>query len=150
MKCGMRRLLVVLTLLIACRGRDATTVTTLQPPPRKTEVLTGPPQNMREAKVNEVLAFDRSRVIAHSDVKVQPGQPVVLTMQLKESPSGLKTTAEWLDDDGDKLFVEQKPMHGAKLATFTLGKKLKPGHYRVVGYWGGNVAAEHEFDIRRR
>src|SRR5215212_385310 len=118
----MRRLLVVLTLLIACRGRDATTITTPQPP-RVTEVLIGPPQNMRDAKLNEVLAFDRSRVIDHSDVKVEPGKPVVLTMQLKESPSGLKTTAEWLDHDGDKLFVEQKPMNGAKIATFTLGRK---------------------------
>ncbi|HWW61290.1 MAG TPA: hypothetical protein VN181_07980 [Thermoanaerobaculia bacterium] len=145
----MRRLLVVLTLLVACRGRDATTNATPPQPPRTPAELTGPPENMRNAKVNEVLTFDRSRVIERSELQVQTGKPIVLTMWLKESPGGLETTAEWLDDDGDKLFVEQKPMNGAKVATFTLAKKLRPGHYRVVGYWGGNIAAEHEFQIRR-
>ena len=40
-------------------------------------------------------------------------------------------------------------MKGAKTVTFAMKPKLAPGHYRVEGWWGGNLAAEKTFEIKR-
>ncbi|HVR41796.1 MAG TPA: hypothetical protein VMU84_22050 [Thermoanaerobaculia bacterium] len=142
----MRRALILAILFIACRGKQAATIS--PHPPRVREVLVT--ENVAAKKVNEPLAFDRSMVVERSAIDVEPNKPVVLTMWLKESPGGLQTRAEWLDARGHRVFEELKPMHGEKVASFALPKKVKAGHYRVVGYWGGNIAAEHEFDVARR
>ncbi len=73
--------------------------------------------------------------------------PVHLTLYLKESPLGLQTGAVWYK--GGKAFRRDVKMaNGAKILTFTLdGKDLSPGKYRVIGYWGGNVAADKQFEI---
>lgn len=76
------------------------------------------------------------------------GQPIYLTMVLRESPGGLRTSAVWLDSKDKVVRADQKPMNGAKVATFTLkDARLKPGKYHVIGYWGGNVAADKPFEI---
>ena len=78
----------------------------------------------------------------------RPGQPIYLTMVLTESPPGLQTRAVWHDPKDKVIRTDQKKMNGAKVATFTLSEvKLKPGKYHVVGYWGGNLAADKTFDI---
>ena len=71
-------------------------------------------------------------------------------MWLTQSPSGLQTSAIWYDAK-DKIVSEQrKEMKGAKVVNFTWSvKKPKPGTYRVVGYWGGNIAAEHVFTVTK-
>ena len=39
-------------------------------------------------------------------------------------------------------------MGGLKVATSMLKKKLRPGQYKVEGYWGGYLSAEHEFTVK--
>jgi hypothetical protein len=76
------------------------------------------------------------------------GQPIYLTMVLRESPPGLQTRAQWRDAKEKVLYADQKHMNGGKVVTFTLkDAKLKPGLYHVVGYWGGNIAADKKFEI---
>jgi len=77
------------------------------------------------------------------------GNPIYLTLFLKESPGGLVTTAVWSDAaDKKTLLSDRKPMNGGKIATFTWNDpKTKPGHYHVIGYWGENIAAEYRFEI---
>lgn len=82
--------------------------------------------------------------------KFKPGEPLILSMKINQSPSGLQMSAVWRDSGGKILEQERKPMNGAKIATFGYGgKKLAPGDYTVTGYWGGNVAAEKKFKIEK-
>ena len=72
---------------------------------------------------------------------------VYLTMVFRESPAGLQASAVWKQVKGQPVSTERKQMNGAKTVTFTSSNKLKPGLYKVVGYWGGNVACERQFEI---
>lgn len=94
--------------------------------------------------------LDAKGEVESDNATIEAGSPVYLTLYLKESPVGLQTGAVWYK--GDKAFRRDvKPAAGAKIITFTLDdKKLEPGKYRVVGYWGGNVAADKQFEIRPR
>ena len=130
-----------------------------EPAASKTSVLPG---DVRNAKVSEVIQplpqfIDRARlgsklgpdglVSAETD-SIPAGDPIYLTMFLRESPSGLQTSAVWTTIDKKPLKTEHKVMNGAKTVTFGLNNpKMKPGHYRVVGYWGGNIATERQFQI---
>ncbi|HEX9406467.1 MAG TPA: hypothetical protein VF975_04070 [Thermoanaerobaculia bacterium] len=120
------------------------------------------PSDVRNSKVNEVIA-PAPRFIDHTalgwqlgpegtvttdDIVIPAGKPVYLTLYLRESPPGLQTSAVWMDDDRKTLRTERRVMNGAKVATFTFSdRKLKPGHYKVVSYWGGNFATEREFQM---
>jgi hypothetical protein len=85
--------------------------------------------------------------VAREDMLFSPGQPVSLTIWLKQSPPGLATSVKWLDAKDKVLAQEQHPMNGAKMTTFTLRRKLAPGSYHVIGYWGGNVVADKTFEV---
>jgi len=156
-----RRIVLVLsafTLIAACRGREATTNA-----PRKVNVRTIPenerkkreedvirlqePYFMKKSLLGSKLGPDGS--VAEEKKSFQKGEPVYLTLLLKDSPAGLQTRARWMRE-GDKaeLHTEIHEMNGAKTITFALADpSLKPGKYRVIGYWGGNVAADKPFEI---
>jgi hypothetical protein len=85
-------------------------------------------------------------VAAENTVAI-PGQPIYITLRLRDSPVGLSTGAIWYDPAGRKLAEERKAMNGAKVATFAMTRKLTPGTYRVEGYWGGNLAGDKRFDV---
>ena len=85
--------------------------------------------------------------VSREEILFSPGQPVSLTIWLKQSPPGLATGVKWLDPKEKVLAQEQRPMNGAKVTTFTLRQKLAPGRYRVIGYWGGNVVADRTFEV---
>jgi hypothetical protein len=119
------------------------------------------PSDVRNAKVNEVIpkvpqfvdhALLGSEIgpdgtVSKESSSIPQGKPVYLTMVFRESPPGLQASAVW-SSVGDKhpINTERKEMNGGKVATFAL-PPVKPGRYRVVGYWGGNVAAQREFEI---
>ena len=124
-----------------------------------TEVV---PQDLSKAKINTVIAIDnsgavnRARVgsttdqaglVSEDKISFTKNEPVLISIWLNESPTGLQTSAKLLDMKGKQLAEQRKPMNGAKTATFSLGKQ-KPGQYRVVGYWGGNIAGEFEIVVR--
>ena len=119
------------------------------------------PSDLRNAKVNEVIDkapqfVDHAVVgaelgpdgsVTKENDRVAPGKPVYLTMFFRESPPGLQASAVWTTIDKQPVSTERRQMNGAKVVTFTSGNKLKPGLYKVTGYWGGNVAVEREFEI---
>ena len=129
--------------------------------PGKSGATTGTiPSDARNAKVDSVIHLlpqfiDQSLLGADlgTDGKVKTesdtfraGQPIYLTMVLRESPPGLQTRAQWRDAKEKVIYADKKNMNGAKMVTFTL-KETKPGRYHVVGYWGGNIAADKKFEI---
>jgi|SRR5438105_3281445 len=145
-----------LVLLIGCnQSRESA--------PAKTGATTKViPSDARNAKVDTVIHplpqfIDQSmlgadlgpdgKVTTESDT-FKPGQPIYLTMVLRESPPGLQTRASWRDAKEKVLLADKKNMNGGKVVTFTLKQaKLKPGKYHVIGYWGGNIAADKKFEI---
>jgi len=135
-----------------------------QPEPAKkvTVKTTTLPSDARNANVNVVVPvappvfLDRSELGAELDKDgnvskparfFRPGQTIYLTMWLKESPAALQTSARWTDVAHSEIADERRPMNGAKVVTFALKKKLKPGDYRVEGFWGGNSACEYGFKV---
>jgi hypothetical protein len=130
--------------------------------PSKTATTRVIPSDARNAKINAVVHpvpsfMDRALlgsevgpdgVVSKVTSTFQKGQQIHLTLMLRESPPGLQTRAVWYDAGNKELQSERREMNGGKLATFTLNKPtLKPGRYHVIGYWGGNVAAQKDFEI---
>jgi len=119
------------------------------------------PSDVRNAKLNEVIhpapqfidhallgsELGPDGMVSKESDRIPAGQPVYLTMIFRESPPGLQARAVWTTIDKQPVTTERRPMNGAKVATFTLKSKVKPGRYKVVGYWGGNIATEREFEV---
>jgi hypothetical protein len=108
-------------------------------------VIDKAPQFVDHATVGSDLGPDG--VVSKENDRIAVGHPVYLTMVFRESPAGLQASAVWKTLEGQQVSTERKQMNGAKTVTFNAGDKLKPGLYKVVGYWGGNVAVEREFEI---
>lgn len=152
-------------LIVAGCQREAEAPATTETQVATQDTTQDVPQDVPGAAVNTVIAFDQARRMTSAKLgtpggdqglvtveksEFKSGEPIVLTMWLEESPGGLVTSAQWIDPNGKEIASERKPMNGEKIATFALvGRKLGPGTYRVVGYWGGNIATEKEFEITR-
>ena len=155
----MRRIALLLVLALACGRRE-----TPADAPATGSVGTDP-QDASTVKVDTMVPvempvyversmigtkLDKDGNVAEMKLRFAANEPVHITMWLKESPLGLKTSVEWLDSDGRPVApLESKEMNGAKIATFKFPGK-KPGHYTAKGYWGGNDAFEYGFDIERK
>lgn len=156
-------------LILTCRREAAApsgTATTGSAPASTSTAPAGKPQNLGDAKINTVVSSNlalfitNSRVgsalgadglVAEEKTEFAAGENIHLTMWLKESPSGLQTSATLVDRAEKEVDVERKAMKGEKTVTFSLGdKKLKPGTYKLTGFWGGNIAAEHEVTVVAR
>ena len=85
--------------------------------------------------------------VSQESASFQPGQPISLTLVLRESPGGLQTAAVWSDAKEKVLRTDREKMNGKKVVTFTMKDPLKPGKYHVVGYWGENIAADKTFEV---
>jgi hypothetical protein len=146
--------LTLCALAVACARNET--------PSRRTTTTRVRPSDVRNAKVNEVIQpapqfinssllgadLGTNGTVSKETLSFEQGQPIYLTLVLRESPPGLQTSAVWMDSRKKELRIERKQMNGAKVATFGFrDPKLKPGRYRVIGYWGGNIAAERDFEI---
>ena len=81
-------------------------------------------------------------------LKAKPGDIVYLTLFLHESPVGLKTQVKWTDSNKKELKREEREMKGSKTVTYGIETShMKPGKYHVEGFWGGNLAAEKDFEL---
>ena len=144
--------------LVACRKNEPAA----QKPPRV--VTTVIPEKVSEKK-NLVIRPDVPNVldksllgtklgpdgnVAEEATELRAGDPIALTIWLKESPPGLNTSVKWYGADDEIVERDQRPMNGGKVATFVLKKKLAPGKYRVEGYWGGNVVADKSFEVKKK
>jgi hypothetical protein len=88
--------------------------------------------------------------VAEEKLTANVGDIVYLTMYLRESPVGLKTQVKWTDANKKELKREEREMKGSKVVTYGLvTSNLKPGKYHVEGYWGGNLAAEKDFEVTK-
>lgn len=85
--------------------------------------------------------------VSEQQTVVPAGDPVYVTLRLRDSPVGLRTSAVWYDAHDQQIAREQKDMNGTKVATFALSQKLAPGKYHVRGYWGGNIADDRNFVV---
>ena len=143
--------------LIACRQSEtnSTTATAASKPGANQ------PTDMSHAKLKEVIdkaprfvdhaalgsALGPDGAVAKDSDSFDAGEPVYLTMVFLQSPPGLQAAAVWMTADKKTVHTERKPMNGAKIATFSV-TGLKAGRYKVQGYWGGNIAAEREFEVK--
>jgi hypothetical protein len=157
----MRTSLVVLfavTVVFACQkadegGAKKGRVTTTNVPgdasnARVDTVIQPAPVFVDKALLSPIRAADGNVTEEKRTAKV--GDIVYLTMYLRESPVGLKTQVKWTDEHKKELKREEREMKGTKVVTYgfvTMG--LKPGKYHVEGYWGGNLAAEKDFEVTK-
>ena len=158
------RVIVILAILslVACR-RETTVVTETGQPTSTSTTLTGPPQDMSNAQVNTAITLERGSYVENSRIgstlgpeglvaeesnEFAPSDAIYLSMWFRESPEGLQSRVILEDENGKEIGAAQTPMNGKKTVTFPLAeKRLRPGKYKATGYWGGNVAAEHEFTV---
>jgi hypothetical protein len=153
-KCVTVALFGIGLLVVACEQKTSAparrVITRVQPSDvghaKVSTVIQPVPQFIDHALLGSELGPD-GKVAKESD-SVRAGQPMYLTMVLRESPAGLQTSAVWMGMDKKPLRTERKVMNGAKVVTFGFNDpKLKPGRYKVIGYWGGNIATEREFAV---
>ena len=111
---------------------------------RVDKLRTGPTL-IDQALLGTTLGAD-GNVTADSATVVE-GQPVYLTVRLRDSPGGLRIGVIWKDAHGKKIAVEEKDMNGSKVATFTMPQKLAPGRYSVESYWGATPGTAKKFEI---
>jgi hypothetical protein len=149
-------LLILLPLLICACQKTETTATTGRV---TTKTVAGDASNARVDSVIQPapVFIDKALLgpqigsdghVAVEKLAVRQGDIIFLTLYLRESPVGLKTQAKWTDQNKKELKREERDMKGAKIATFGLvTSDLKPGKYHVEGYWGGNLAAEKDFEV---
>ena len=78
------------------------------------------------------------------------GEPITLTVTLRDAPKGVELRTQWFDAKGKQIAQDKKELMGQNTATFSWsGKPLKPGKYRVVSYWGENIAGDHNFEVTK-
>ena len=165
----MRRMLLLYVFTVAfvtsCKRKETvveqqtTTQTTVA-----TSTEAAPPADMSTADVETLikpaeqkLFVEKTRIggtigqdgaVDADALEFKTKAPIYLTMWLVESPDGLQTSAHLYDTSDKEIAVDRKPANGAKVITLKLApKNLKPGRYRVVGNWGGNVAAEYPVTV---
>ncbi len=154
-----------LLIVASCRKTETvqTATTTTTTAGTKTGTVAGSPIDLRRANIHDVIntrgveGATRSHLgntrgpdgTVPAEVTIfKTSDPIYLTMWIPDSPRGLQTRAEWFDEKGKMVRQDRRNMSGEKVITFEWsGKPPAPGKYRVVGYWGGNVAAEHEFTV---
>jgi hypothetical protein len=163
-------MLYVSSILLVTSCRREATPPADQPATQTQAVTTGtvaaPPVDLSQTEVEklikpaeEKLFLEKARIgptvgedgaVNTDSLEFKASQPFYLTMWLKESPDGLQTSAHLFDAKDKEVLVERKEPKGAKVVTFKLaGKKLKPGDYRAVAYWGGNIAAEYKVKLTK-
>ena len=114
----------------------------------KTVLPVGQPDVLTDSKLGSKIGADGN--VTDDSQSVKASEPVYFSMWLKQSPAGLQTSVKWFDGSGTQIDESRTMMAGQKVATFKLNaKKLKPGDYRVVGYWGGNIAVERDFKMTK-
>ena len=146
----MKRLLIgvaAMVALVSCQQE-----TTQNPPPSRSSTAARP-QNLGQAKVNEVLPMNGAESLVQSRLdkdSYKVGEPIIVTLTIRDAPKGVELRTQWFDAKGKQLGQDKKELMGQNTATFPWsGKPLKPGKYRVVTYWGENIAGDHKFTVTK-
>jgi hypothetical protein len=161
----MRRSIVFVCLLacLACRKETTVQPATTSSGQTKTTTVAAPPVDLAQKQISEAIpigpvlidakgigsTLGPDGMVTGEQKSFKLSDPIHLTMKFRESPHGLQASIVAQTNAGTTEFREQKPMNGGKVVTFTIPpKKLRAGHYKVDGYWGGNIAAEYEIDVK--
>lgn len=128
---------------------------TPEPPPQpKTQQTasdtTAPPRDLTEQKVGVTIPLmaTTARCAPLEKTELAAADPIVLTLELLESPPELQVSARILDAKGETVAEAAAPGEGKKSVRLTIKEKVKPGTYRLAGYWGGNVVCEREITVK--
>jgi hypothetical protein len=126
------------------------------------ETLAGMKQDLRRADIDKIVTpvppFLESCAIGSApgpdgsvtgeEKQFHEGHAIYLTERFQQSPAGLRASIRVYDATKHLVLEETRPMNGAKMATFTIpAKHVKPGFYRIEGYWGGNIACEYSVSV---
>lgn len=144
-----RLILLAATIVLLSCQREATQA----PAPARPATPSTRAQNLGQAKVNEVLPMSGAEALVQSRLdkdSYKAGEPITLTLTLRDAPKGVELRTQWFDEKGKPIGQDKKELMGQNTATFSWsGKPLKPGKYRVVSYWGENIAGDHKFEVTK-
>ncbi len=146
-------------LFVACPGK-----TSRAPGGRKTAAQTTTvPADAGNARVNvevpvhEISVLERSALgskidkdgnVTDSKDTFKAGEPLYVTMWLKQSPGGLQTSVRFLDAHEKEIAWPKTNMKGEKVVTQRLDtSKLAPGAYHAICYWGMDEERDYQFTI---
>lgn len=128
---------------------------TPEPPPQpKTQqtasASAAPPRDLTEQQVGVTIPLmaNTARCAPLEKTEFAAADPIALTLELLESPQELQVSARILDAKGETVAEAAAPGEGKKSVTLTVKEKVKPGTYRLAGYWGGNVVCEREITVK--
>jgi len=132
--------------------------------PAKPSVIAAPPADLKNKRVDQAIPLGGPVLVDEKGIGPTLGpdgnvtgevktfkttDPINLTMKFRDSPHGLQSSVTVEGTQGTHHYRDQRAMNGGKVVTFTIPpKKLKPGRYKVDGYWGGNVAVEYEIEVK--
>jgi hypothetical protein len=85
--------------------------------------------------------------VSADSTSVAEGQPLYVTVRLRDSPIGLHIGAIVKDAHGKNIAREEKPMNGAKVTTFAIVHTLPPGSYSAEAYWGAPPGIIKNFEV---
>lgn len=75
--------------------------------------------------------------------------PIHLSMWLTQAPEDLQLVLRVLDAEENEIGVAHRDdAGGARAVTLKVGEELKPGKYRLEGFWGGNLVCEKDVEVR--
>ena len=160
----VKRTLVIATivLLAACQKPAEKKTATAAPAKKPEQTLVGMKQDLRRADIDKIVTpvppFLESCAIGATpgpdgtvtgqETQLHEGHAIYLTERFQQSPAGLQASVRFYDAKKRLVLEETRPMNGAKVVTFTIPPKhVKPGFYRVEGYWGGNIACEYAVTV---
>ena len=159
----MRRIFVIATIVLVagCQKPVEKKAVTAPPKPAK-ETLAGMKQDLRRADIDKIVtpvppfvescaigsALGPDGSVTGEEKQFHEGHAIYLTERFQQSPAGLQASIKVYDAKKHLVVEETRPMNGAKVATFTIPPKhVKPGFYRIEGYWGGNIACEYAVSV---
>ena len=157
--------LSVTLILLSCQNRTEQSATGTRPPGQPSGTAgTAQPQNMANAKLRQVVPLTAVNPVGQSFVgapgpagtvtvekqSFKKGEPVFVTITIRDRLPGTRLTARWFDKAGKKIAEDSKQVKEEKSATFQWkGKALKPGDYKVSTFWGAEPAGDHLFTITK-
>ena len=160
----MKHALVIASIVVLAACHQAAEQKTDTAPAKQTpkETLAGMKQDLRRADIDKIVTpvppFIESCSIGSApgpdgsvtgeEKQFHAGKAIYLTERFQQSPAGLQASIRVYDAKKQLVLEETRPMNGAKTATFTIAPEhVKPGFYRVEGYWGGNIACEYSVTV---
>ena len=160
----MRNAIAIGSIVLLFGCQRAAEKKTEMPAKKPGEALAGMKQDLRRADIDKIIT-PVPPFVESCSIGAQPaadgtvtgeethhtaGKPIYLTMRFHESPAGLQSSIRVYDAKKRLVVEETRPMNGAKVATFTIPPaEVKPGFYRVEGYWGGNISCEYSLTVTK-